>query len=95
MNQDGKICAVISQPFVRADREASIEEIAGSLALMGFIPQQDGEYFTNGKVDIYDASPNNVLHGIDGNIYFIDTICLPSEVNFLDAYKSLSPNWSE
>lgn len=92
-NQSGKICAVISQPFIRADREASIEEIAGALALMGFIPQQDGEYFTNGVVDIFDALPNNVLHGIDGNLYFIDTICLPSETNYLDSYKSLSPNW--
>lgn len=89
-NQDGKICAIISQPFIRADREASIEEIAGALALMGFMPQQDGEYFTNGEVDIFDALPNNVLHGIDGNLYFIDTICLPSNDNFLDSYKSLS-----
>lgn len=94
-NRDAQICAVISQPFIRADREASIEEIAGALALMGFIPQQDGEYFTNGEVDIFDALPNNVLHGIDGNLYFIDTICLPSETNFLDSYKSLSPNWKQ
>jgi hypothetical protein len=93
-NQDGKMCAVISQSFIRADREASIEEIAGALALMGFIPQQDGEYFTNGEVDIFDALPNNVLHGIDGNLYFIDTICLPSNDNFIDSYKSLSPNWN-
>ncbi len=61
---------------------------------MGFIPQQDGEYFTNGEVDIFDALPNNVLHGIDGNLYFIDTICLPSNDNFIEAYKSLSPNWN-
>ncbi len=92
-NQDAKICAAISQPFIRADREATIEEIAGALALMGFMPQQDGEYFTNGEVDIFDALPNNVLHGIDGNLYFIDTICLPSDEHFLDTYKSLSPNW--
>ncbi len=93
-NQEGKICAVISQPFIRADREASIEEIAGALALMGFAPMQDGEYFTNDEVDIFDALPNNVLHGIDGNLYFIDTICLPSNNNFIDSYKSLSPNWN-
>ena len=92
-NQEGKICAVLEQPFVRADREATIEEIAGALALMGFIPMHDGEYFTNGEVDIFDALPNNVLHGIDGNIFFIDTICLPSNDNYLDTYKSLSPNW--
>lgn len=93
-NQDGKVCAVISQPFIRANREASIEEIAGALALMGFMPQQDGEYFTNGEVDIFDALPNNVLHGIDGSLYFIDTICLPSDTNYLNSYKSKSPNWN-
>ncbi len=92
-NQEGKVCAVLEQPFIRADREASIEEIAGALALMGFIPMQDGEYFTNGEVDIFDALPNNVLHGVDGNLFFIDTICLPSTENYFDSYKSLSPNW--
>ncbi|MDE6578002.1 MAG: hypothetical protein K2J82_11150 [Muribaculaceae bacterium] len=92
-NQDGKTCAVLEQPFIRADREASIEEIAGALALMGFIPMCDGEFFTNGEVDIFDALPNNVLHGIDGNLYFIDTICLLSNDNYLDIYKSLSPHW--
>lgn len=94
-NKEGKICAVIEQPFIRADREASIEEIAGALALMGFIPQQDGDYFTNGEIDIFDAVPNNVLHGIDGNLYFIDTICLPSSEEYFDSYKSLSPNWED
>lgn len=94
-NEEGKICAVISQPFIRADREASIEEIAGTLALMGFMPMLEGEYFTNGEIDIFDALPNNVLHGIDGNIYFIDTICLPSTDNYFNSYKSLSPNWSK
>lgn len=92
-NQEGKTCAVIEQPFIRADREASIEEIAGALALMGFIPMCDGEYFTNGEVDIFDAVPNNIIHGIDCNLYFIDTICLPTNDNNLDTYRSLSPNY--
>lgn len=94
-NRDGKICAVISQSFIRSKREASIEEIAGALALMGFTPQMDGEYFTNGEIDIFDALPNNVLYGIDGNLYFIDTICLPSSDKYFESYKSLSPNWKE
>lgn len=34
-----------------------------------------------------------LLHGIEGNLFFIDTICLLSNENYLDTYKSLSPNW--
>ncbi|MDE7375426.1 MAG: hypothetical protein K2N16_01110 [Muribaculaceae bacterium] len=94
-NREGKICAVISQPFVRADREASTEEIAGALALMGFMPMQGGEYFSNGKIDVFDALPNNVLHGEDGSFYFIDTIICESSDDFLESYKSLSPNYSK
>lgn len=92
LNADRNVCAVISQNFIRSDREASIEEIAGALALMGFFPQMDGEYFSNGEIDIFDALPNNVLHGIDGQLYFIDTICLPASDDFIESYKSLSPN---
>ena len=29
--------------------------------------------FHNDKYEIFDAVPNNVLHGIDGDLYFIDT----------------------
>lgn len=90
-NRDGVICVVLSQPFIRADREASIEEIAGALALMGFMPQQEGEYFSNTEIDIFDAVPNNVLHGIDGNLYFIDTILSPASENYIETYQSLSP----
>lgn len=93
-NSEGKTCAVLSQPFIRADREATIEEIAGALALMGFIPQMGGEYFTNGEYDIFDALPNNVLHGVDGEIYFIDTIIYRSSSKNIETFRSLSPRYS-
>lgn len=33
--------------------------------------------FHNEIYEIFDVVPNNVLYGIDGNLYFIDTqICL-------------------
>lgn len=92
-NKNKKICAVLSQPFIHADREASTEEIAGALALMGFMPCGNGEYFTNGDIDIFDALPNNVLHGIDGQFYFIDTILFKSDISNLTLYKSLSPRF--
>jgi len=94
-NRDGNICAVLSQPFIRADREATIEEITGALVLQGFMPQEDGEYFTNGEYDIFDALPNNILHDIDNLPYFIDTITYPTSADNFDTYKSLSPRYSE
>jgi hypothetical protein len=53
----------------------------------------NGEYFTNGIHDIFDASPNNVLVGIDGNFYFIDTIIYKSDEGNIVTYHSQSPKF--
>ena len=53
----------------------------------------NGEYFSNGIHDIFDASPNNVLVGLDGNLYFIDTIIYKSNESNFNTYKSLSPKY--
>lgn len=45
--------------------------------------------------DIFDALPNNVLHGIDNQIYFIDTIIYPTAADNFDTYKSLSPRYTK
>ena len=37
---------------------------------------------------------NNVLMGIDGHLYFIDTIIYKSDTGGFDTYRSLSPNYS-
>jgi len=37
---------------------------------------------------------NNVLLGVDDEIYFIDTIIYKSKDNNIDVYKSLSPKYS-
>ena len=66
-NRIGKTCAVLSQPFILSGREATEKEISDELRHLGFDSQMDGEYFTNGIHDIFDAVPNNVLVGIDGN----------------------------
>ena len=94
-NQDHKPCAVLAQPFIVAEREATEEEICTELKLLGFTPQMGGEYFTNGTHDIFDALPNNVLMGIDGRLYFIDTIIYLSATNNLDTYRSLSPRYTK
>lgn len=92
MNKNGKLCAVIRQPYILSGREATEEEIKDELAKLGFEAQMNGEYYTNGVHDIFDASPNNVLVGIDGNLYFIDTIIYKSDEDNVETYRSQSPN---
>ncbi len=94
-NQDNKFCAVLRQPFIHAEREATEEEIACELTKLGFTSQLDGEYFSNGQYDIFDALPNNVLKGSDGNLYFIDTIIYKADHQNLTTYRSLSPRYSK
>lgn len=95
LNQSGKVCAILVQPFIHAEREATEQEIADALSLSGFQPQLEGEYFTNGEYDIFDALPNNVLYGTDGHLYFIDTIIYTAQSQGLQTYRSLSPRYSK
>lgn len=94
LNQAGKTCAVLVQPFIHALREATEAEIAEALSLSGFQPQLEGEYYTNGEYDIFDALPNNVLYGADGHLYFIDTIIYVAQRDGLQTYRMLSPRFS-
>ena len=59
-NKDGKVCAVLSQPFITEARLATKEEIHEEFLRLGFWPEDNGEYYTNGQHDIFDAQPNNV-----------------------------------
>lgn len=90
-NKNGKVCAVLQQPYIISNREATEEEIKAELVKLGFEPRMNDEYYTNGVHDIFDASPNNVLVGIDGNLYFIDTIIYKSDEGNVDTYHSQSP----
>ena len=67
-----EFCAVLVQPYVRAKREATEEEIADYMEALGFEMDYCDE-FHNEKYEIFDAVPNNVLYGIDNRLYFIDT----------------------
>ena len=93
-NKSGACCAVLAQPYIISNREAREDEIFEELEKLGFHAQMDGEYFTNNMHDIFDASPNNVLVGIDGNLYFIDTIIYKSSACNVDVYHSQSPKYS-
>ena len=63
----------LRKAYIISSRETTKEEISNKLVKLGFKPEMNGEYYTNDIHDIFDASPNNVLAGIDGNLYFINT----------------------
>lgn len=90
-NREGKTCAVLRQPFIVAQREATQQEIDEEMQCLGFRKEMDEGYFTNNDYDIFDAVPNNVLMGEDGHLYFIDTIIFKSNTGGLNTYNSLSP----
>ena len=93
-NSDGKVCAVLVQRFVHSVRIATKEEVHDEFIRIGFRPEDNGEYYTNGQHDIFDAVEGNVLMGDDGHIYFIDTIIYPSGSGGYETYCSLSPRHS-
>ena len=64
--------AVLVQPYILAEREATENEIAAYMQALGFEMDYYDEYH-NSDYEVFDAVPNNVLYGIDGDLYFIDT----------------------
>ena len=94
-NQDGNVCAVLVQRFVQSARLATKQEIHDEFLRLGFHPEDNGEYYTNGQHDIFDAVDGNVLVDEDENFYFIDTIIYPSDMDGYDTYRSLSPHYSK
>ena len=94
-NSDGKICAVLVQPYIDDARLATRQEIHDEFLRLGFYPEDNGEYYTNGQHDIFDAVDGNVLVGGDGHYYFIDTIIYPSDTGGWETYQSLSPRFSK
>ena len=60
------------RPYILAEREATESEIAEYMEALGFEMDYIDE-FHNEQYEIFDAVPNNVLYGIDNDLYFIDT----------------------
>ena len=71
-NSQKEFCAVLTQPYIKAEREATEDEIAEYMQALGFEMDYYDE-FHNNEYEIFDVVPNNVLYGIDGALYFIDT----------------------
>ena len=71
-NGKKEFCAVLIQPYILAEREATEDEIAAYMEALGFEMDYYDEYH-NSEYEVFDVVPNNVLYGIDGDLYFIDT----------------------
>lgn len=71
-NSRQEFSAVLTQPYILAEREATEDEIAEYMEALGFEMDYIDE-FHNNQYEVFDAVPNNVLYGIDKDLYFIDT----------------------
>ncbi|MEY8685221.1 hypothetical protein AB9N12_03440 [Bacteroides sp. AN502(2024)] len=71
-NSRQEFSAVLIQPYILAEREATEDEIAEYMEALGFKMDCIDE-FHNDQYEVFDVVPNNVLYGIDKDLYFIDT----------------------
>ena len=78
-NSQQEFCAVLIQPYILAEREATEDEIATYMKALGFEMDYYDEYH-NSEYEVFDVVPNNVLYGIDGDLYFIDTQISRAEI---------------
>lgn len=69
-----RLLPVISQPFVRADRGATIHEVVSAMKARGFAHVGESYGFTNGQVVVDDLHGENVLVREDGRLAIIDPI---------------------
>ena len=60
------------QPFKSIFKTMRTDEITDYMQALGFEMDYLDEYH-NDQYEVFDAVPNNVLYGIDGDLYFIDT----------------------
>lgn len=71
-NSRQEFSAVLTQPYILAEREATEDEIVEYMEALGFEMDYIDE-FHNDQYEVFDVVPNNVLYGIDKDLYFIDT----------------------
>ncbi|MEG0500447.1 MAG: hypothetical protein RR550_04905, partial [Rikenellaceae bacterium] len=78
-NLKGQTCAVLEQPYIESEREATEGEISDYMTSIGF-GESFYDDFYNDKYSVFDTAPKNVLVGVDGKLYFIDTQISPMEL---------------
>lgn len=72
-NSEGKVSVVLSQPYIQGAREATQDEIDAFLEGMDFYTDMSGNW-TDGRFDIADTRPENVLVDREGLLHFIDVL---------------------
>jgi len=86
-SKNGTISLAMRQPYVDAERNATMEEINQYLIDRGFSLSKPRDWsnghevWSDGAYELFDARPANVLKGKDGNLYFIDTF--PHSVEYM------------
>lgn len=92
LNKNGSPSIVLEQPFIQSDRNATWDEITNELPKMGYemgsarLWSNGHGVWSNGKFELFDARPANVLVGKDGILYFIDTF-----THSVDYFKEEQP----
>jgi hypothetical protein len=72
-----EVSVILEQPYVRNPKKATQEQIDNYLIANGFRYTKLSDGFsgwTNGKYELWDAEPRNVLVDKEGNLCFIDTV---------------------
>ena len=89
-NSLGETSIILEQPYINNGMPTTQQEIDNYLKAQGFIYTRisDGEKgWTNGKYELWDAKPKNVLKDKNGILYFIDTV-----VNHVSRAKTIESN---
>ena len=90
-NSKGEVSAILSQPYVNISREATDAEIDAALEEAGFTVDM-GDIWFDGRYEISDLKPSNVVVDNNGLLRFIDTV--PRDTK-LDAKTILAQNVSD
>ncbi|MDR0540666.1 MAG: hypothetical protein LBH19_00475, partial [Dysgonamonadaceae bacterium] len=79
-NANGEVGVVLQQPYVYAPEYASMEQINNWLSENSFEEKKSSDgmkYWTNGKYELSDLKPQNVLVDTNGDLRFIDADIVP------------------
>lgn len=72
-NADNEPCTILRQPYIKAIRYATDEEIDNFLEDKGYTVDMDDIWF-DGQYEISDVKSSNVLVDSNGNLHFIDAV---------------------